>query len=272
MQPHPAAEIFPRMTGVDFAALVEDINQNGQREPIVVYNDMILDGRHRYRACQELGREPITSVWDGKGTPEAFVISKNLHRRHLKESQRAMIAKKLAMLKLGDNQHSKEGAPKGACSQEEAAKLLNVSRRAVQRAAVVLEKAEPEMAQAVARGDIPVSTAAQLVDLPKDRQREIASAGKKAAAKVARQVRMRKHPSRSESARHESTRVVLDPEFQAEAEAAARDLEIERDERIATAGAGALDDENRQLKKQVALLDRRTAALQRENQSLKYRE
>lgn len=70
----------------------------------------------------------------------------------------------------------------------------------------------------------------------------------------------------------ESRRVVLDPEFQAEAEAAARDIEIERDERIALSGADALAAENDKLGRQVAALDRRVAALLEENGSLKYRE
>ena len=59
MQPHPAAEIFPVMSALDFDTLVADIKQNGQLEPIVVYSDTILDGRHRYRACQQLSIEPI---------------------------------------------------------------------------------------------------------------------------------------------------------------------------------------------------------------------
>jgi hypothetical protein len=63
-----------------------------------------------------------------------------------------------------------------------------------------------------------------------------------------------------------------DSDFQAEAEAAARDLEIERDERIALSGSGELADENEQLKKQIAMLDRRIAALHRDNESLKFRE
>jgi hypothetical protein len=69
--------------------------------------------------------------------------------------------------------------------------------------------------------------------------------------------------------KQESRRVVLDPEFQAEAEAAARDLEIERDERIALAGAGELFTENDKLIKQVSGLTRRVSGLLEEVSSLK---
>jgi hypothetical protein len=70
----------------------------------------------------------------------------------------------------------------------------------------------------------------------------------------------------------DNARVVLDPDFQAEAEAAARDLEIERDERIALSGGGELAAENERLQRQMAMLDRRIAALMEENSSLKFRE
>ena len=65
---------------------------------------------------------------------------------------------------------------------------------------------------------------------------------------------------------------MLDPEFQAEAEAAARDIEIERDERIALSGAGELAAENERLTKQIALLDRRISPCCRSNAALKNRE
>lgn len=185
MQPHPAAEIFPLMSGADFDALVADIRENGQREPIIVHDGLILDGRNRHRACVELGLTPGTMKWDRVGTPEAYVISTNLRRRHLNESQRAMIAKKLA------NMPAHRPDANGAnlrTSQNEAADLLKVSRRSVQLAAVVQDRAAPDLVAAVERGDIPVSTAAQLVDLPKARQREIAKDGKRAAARAAKHV------------------------------------------------------------------------------------
>lgn len=73
----------------------------------------------------------------------------------------------------------------------------------------------------------------------------------------------------SKKRQQESRRVVLDPDFQAEAEAAARDIEIERDERIAMAGAGELADENTKLVKQTSMLTRRVSGLLEEVASLK---
>ncbi len=74
---------------------------------------------------------------------EAFVISLNLKRRHLSEEQRAMVAGRLANLKEGRPQKT---APIGAVvSQPDAAELLNVSRRSVQRAVAVQRDGTPDL-------------------------------------------------------------------------------------------------------------------------------
>ena len=57
LEPHPAARIFPPMPEPMFRDLVADIREHGQREPITVLKNQILDGCHRYRACEELGIE-----------------------------------------------------------------------------------------------------------------------------------------------------------------------------------------------------------------------
>ena len=93
MSSHPAARLFPLIKGDEFEALVDDIRENGQREPILLHPDgSILDGRNRYLACQKLGIEPKFEHWDGEGSPEEIVLSLNLHRRHLSSAQRAAIA------------------------------------------------------------------------------------------------------------------------------------------------------------------------------------
>lgn len=91
MEFHEAANIFPMLTGDDFRALVDDIRTNGQIEPIWLYQGAILDGRNRYAACLELGIDPKFKEWTGN-SPVAFVVSMNIHRRHLTSSQRAVIA------------------------------------------------------------------------------------------------------------------------------------------------------------------------------------
>lgn len=91
---HPAANLFPLMEGDEFSVLVADIAEHGQLEPIVIHDGMILDGRNRYRACIELGIKPILREWAGSDA-QSFVVSLNLHRRHLTREQRDEVIRKL---------------------------------------------------------------------------------------------------------------------------------------------------------------------------------
>jgi len=182
---HPLADIFPLVEGQDFAELVDDIREHGLHEPIVVYEDKILDGRNRYRACEAAGVEPTFTVYTGDD-PVAYVISLNLRRRHLDESQRAMVAAKLATLKLGDNQHS-EGLPIGRSSE-----LLNVGERSVARAREVIDRGATELVQAVERGRVSVSAAADIATQPIEEQREIVARGEREILRAAQDIRARK--------------------------------------------------------------------------------
>lgn len=166
---HPAAELFPVMDEAAFAALVADIAAHGQREPILILDGQVIDGRHRLRACEQLGLDPLVrEVSADDGDPFGLVVSLNLHRRHLTESQRAMVANRLATLPVGSNQHAHICAP----NQAQAARLLGVSRRLVQHARVVADRGTPELVGAVESGDMAVSTAAELAKLPAAAQRQ----------------------------------------------------------------------------------------------------
>jgi hypothetical protein len=160
------------MGEADFAALVADIKANGQRLPIVVYEDQVLDGWHRYRACQQLGITPKTHEWcplHAGADPVAFVLSLNLQRRHLTESQRAMVAAELATLERGGDRRSPKfkGSPDplkkkaSSSSIEAAAKKLDVSPASVKRAKTVLKHGTPGLVNDVKTGKVPVKTAAR---------------------------------------------------------------------------------------------------------------
>jgi hypothetical protein len=107
---HPLARIFPLLDGKPLEELVDDIRINGLREPIVLHEGKILDGRNRDRARIEAGVEPRYETYSGSD-PLAYVVSLNLKRRHLDESQHAMVAARIARLPKGANQHTSINHP-----------------------------------------------------------------------------------------------------------------------------------------------------------------
>lgn len=172
MEAHRLAEYFPLLEGDEFNLLVEDIRKNGQLEPIVTVDGLILDGLNRYRACQEIGIEAVTEAYAGDD-PLSYVVSLNVRRRHMDTSQRAQLAtemeeefaeaekaKKEARRKEdgryapsdsgeqnGDRDYQKENEQLAATR---AAKAFNVSRASVVRAKRVKEQAPEKVADIVA--------------------------------------------------------------------------------------------------------------------------
>src|SRR5262245_46596247 len=182
---HSLADLFPLMEGVEFDELVADIRAHGLRERVGGFEDMILDGRNRYRACQSVGIEPTFTVYQGDD-PLAYVISANLRRRHLNEGQRALIAARLATFSHGGDRSK---SPIGDLTQAEAAELLNVGKRSVERAGKVIDHGDPELISAVERGEASVSAAEEIADLPTDEQREAVAGGEKAVSAKAKKAR-----------------------------------------------------------------------------------
>jgi ParB-like chromosome segregation protein Spo0J len=180
---HPAADLFPPMGDKEFTALASDIRTNGLRTPIVKMGDVILDGRHRYRACKETGVEPRYDEYIG-ADPLAYVISLNLHRRHLSEGQRAMVAARLANMPQGARTDREPSANLQKVSQRDAAKRLSVSPRSVADAKKVVKHGTPELARRVALGQLSVSLAAKIAGMPEKQQVEVAGLDQRALRRV----------------------------------------------------------------------------------------
>lgn len=169
MEFHKIASIFPLVEGDELDRLVDDIKINGLLEPIILCENKILDGRNRYNACLKAEREPCFTEYTGDN-PLSFVISKNLHRRHLNESQRALVAAKLANMRQGERTDLVEpSANLPKVSQSEAAELLNVSERSL-RSAKVIEQEAPELLTAIQEGRITVGKA--IKNLERDKRME----------------------------------------------------------------------------------------------------
>jgi hypothetical protein len=215
MKIHPVCKLFPDMLEDQFKDLVKDIQENGLQEPILTYKDHIIDGRHRYRACKMLGIEPRMEEWNGEGSLVRFVVSRNLHRRHLNTSQKAMIAtdmlpllekeagiRKLKPLqehvekvkggKQSDDKGSGRRDKEGKRAAGEAAKAVGVSRRQVQDAKKVKEK-NPALAEKVKKGEMTAHAAKKLADAsPKERKEALKKAEKVGIKKAVKELKPKK--------------------------------------------------------------------------------
>jgi DNA-binding Lrp family transcriptional regulator len=124
---HPLANLFPLMEGEEFDALVADIKENGLFERIILFEGMILDGRNRYRALLAAGLDPADAnkfTIDGAAfvdDPAVFVVSANIHRRHLTaEQKRDVIAK---LLKAAPEKSNRQIAKTAGVSHPHVAKV-----------------------------------------------------------------------------------------------------------------------------------------------------
>lgn len=187
---HPYASVFPETSAEDYEALRRSIDRNGQREPIVLLGGEVLDGRTRYRACREMKIPPqfrqYDPVKDGPD-PLAWVIDRNLNRRHLTVGQKAALAVELEkMIKAareaseapkapatptpndphaGDDAGEPEplvvdGTGEQISPAAAAAKAAGVSERSLSDAKY-LEKHDPERLESVKKGETSLHAATE---------------------------------------------------------------------------------------------------------------
>jgi len=163
---HPVADIFPMLPPDELQRLADDIAARGLLEPVVMLDDMILDGRNRYAACKLAGVTPDFVTFSGNDAL-GYVIAKNLHRRHLNESQRAVVAAKIANMKphrpiKSANLPTYDNGLPHPVSQEQAAAMLNVSVRSV-TSAKAIERDAPELIPQIESGTLSVGKAEQTI-------------------------------------------------------------------------------------------------------------
>jgi hypothetical protein len=89
---HPAADVFPMMSDEELQKLGEDIKANGLISSITLQcceDDVLLDGRNRMEAMERCGIALPEFFEIAEGDPVAYVMSKNIHRRHLTKQQQS---------------------------------------------------------------------------------------------------------------------------------------------------------------------------------------
>ena len=119
---HELATLFPTMTNDEYAALKQNIAENGVDQPVCVWQGQIVDGRHRYLACGEMGIDPPIRYLNDDDDPVRFVLSANMDRRQLDEGQRAMVMATMKVMPWGTNRFSVESHQKDSTLKARAAR------------------------------------------------------------------------------------------------------------------------------------------------------
>lgn len=177
------------MADADLQRMADDIKENGQNDDIITHEGKILDGRNRFKACGIAGVNPRFTEYYGT-EPLAFVISHNLHRRHLNEAQRGMVGAKLANLQKG----GESGVHKTnstivllpPVTQKQASEMLNVGVGSIKQSKQVMRTGIPELQDMQMSGEIAAVTAATVAKLPEDEQRKAVSGGVSGVKKAAK--------------------------------------------------------------------------------------
>lgn len=177
-QVHPAAEVFPAMTDEEYQEFKEDIRKNGQSSPVVLWKGMLVDGRHRLRACTELGIGIKTRILPDDKDPFAFVISENLQRRHLNTAQRAMVGARIrehydkeaaerrqSTLKQGAEIPVQANLPEREKGQSRtmAGQAVRVSGKSIDAATHILKYGDQEIIKQVDEGTLSLNAAVNSV-------------------------------------------------------------------------------------------------------------
>ena len=163
MEYHELSTVFSSFEGTEeYVNLVKDIREQGLLHPILVWQGKIVDGRHRHKACLEVGVGPTYEYLDDSLSLQQVmkrVVSENILRRHLSVGQRAMVAAALANMSNGGDRKSDQSLNSDAeKSNEDAAKSLGVGRSTVADAKEVKRDA-PDLADKVALGEMSLNAA-----------------------------------------------------------------------------------------------------------------
>jgi hypothetical protein len=215
---HPLSAAFPSMGPREFLALKDSIEIIGIQNPITLYEGMVLDGWHRYRASQELGmRCPEMQI--GDVDPVDFVKAQNKERRHLTAGAWALIEAELWGWKPAHRPAVDKCAPgahlidqpdhRPEKTADDLALSAGVSRRTIVQAKRVHRDAIPEVKEAVKAGTVSLKAAEVVAALPKEEQSALASAGPEAikeAARLSGQPAKRRHAKPRKGAKADAIR------------------------------------------------------------------
>jgi ParB-like chromosome segregation protein Spo0J len=183
LRPHPLQDvIYGDLSPSEFAALKQDIQHHGIRQPVEVTKDGVLvDGKHRVRALRELGIEEVDAIIVEAENEEAIeerFVTANLLRRQSDPVTKARAIQQLAKIESRRIGIRIDLHAKGPFRDRLASLLGNTSGRTIDRYLQLL-RLEREIQDAVSSGQLPMTKALKIESLPKPARKAIVERMKK---------------------------------------------------------------------------------------------
>lgn len=183
--------VCPPLHPDEYAMLREQIRTDGLREPIITWQDQIVDGHNRFAICSELGITPrsVEREFSSESDVVLWIIGNQLGRRNLEPIRKVpLLAARKAILEDRARSRMEAGTPsldldKGR-TDETLGKEIGVGKDTYRAMERTVQNGIKGLVDAVADGLIGAQPAAKISALPTDKQAEalanhIASDGRK---------------------------------------------------------------------------------------------
>ncbi|MCL2348255.1 MAG: hypothetical protein FWC50_08330 [Planctomycetaceae bacterium] len=192
--------LLPPLSEAEYAGLEADILTNGVLSPLVTWNDLIVDGHHRYAICQKhaLVFKTVAMAFDSLDAAKLWAWQHQEHRRNLTPFQRGEIALQFkpmleAKAKQKESRRKSTLAKSPKSDQEvntrvEIAKIAGVGDNTVARIEYLTQNADEPTKQKLRKGDTTIN--AEYKRLKKDA--ELKNAKQKITAQTAQAVEANK--------------------------------------------------------------------------------
>jgi N6-adenosine-specific RNA methylase IME4 len=182
-------QLIPPLSQEEFKQLEENIRQEGCRDPIVVWNDTILDGHNRYAICTQ--RHLRFDIWKVPAVNNEFeakewIIKNQFGRRNINKFVRAKLALELKQmwadkaeanrLKYRDNsrlQNSVNEELRPVNTQQELAKEAGVSHDTIAKVDRIMRELRADTIEKLESGDISVNQAYQDIKSQDNRKERV---------------------------------------------------------------------------------------------------
>lgn len=176
------ANLIPPLTPDEFSGLTQSILSEGCREPLIVWNSIIIDGHNRYKICTEhnVPFKTIQKDFTDRNEVMLWMLQNQLSRRNLNDFQRVeMVRKYENAVKAQAEKRMLTGkadpSPKlgKGRATDELGTLAGVSHNTYEHAIAVLDNAPKPVIDATRKKELSINAAYEVTKMDSDKQQEI---------------------------------------------------------------------------------------------------